>query len=254
MENKNQIIEYKKEIASLVSNQQVFQNLIDITFKGLTKEKALQAMLEGRMTGFTLQNFLQKDVYAIPFKSDYSLVTSIDYARKIGQKSGVCGVSSPIYTEKDGKILTCEITVKKNVAGVVGEFSALVYFDEYYKTNNYGKSLWDTKPRTMIAKVAEMHALRKACPEELAQAYVEEEYDREKQVVANLEEKKEEETINWKDKMTDCKTLEELANVWANMPGSMKNEQIVVDYKEELKAKLNPVAAQVIDGTLINNE
>ena len=99
-----------------------------------------------------------------------------------------------------------------------------------------------------------MHALRKACPEELAQAYVEEEYDREKQVVVNLEEKKEEETVNWKDKMTDCKTLEELANVWANMPGSMKNEQVVVDYKEELKAKLTPVAAQVLDGTLIINE
>lgn len=250
MENKNQIIEYKKEIASLVSNKQVFKNLIDITFKGLTKENALQAMLEGRMTGFTLQNFLQKDVYAVPFGDNYSLVTSIDWARKIGQKSGVCGVSAPIYTEKDGKILTCEITVKKNVDGVVGEFSALVYFDEY----NTNRNLWKSKPRTMIAKVAEMHALRKACPEELAKAYVEEEYDREKQVVVNLEEKKEEETVKWKDKMTECKTLEELANIWANMPGSMKNEQVVIDYKEELKAKLKPVAAQVIDGTLITNE
>jgi hypothetical protein len=28
---------------------------------------------------------------------------------------------------------------------------------------------------TMIAKVAEMHALRKACPEELAKSYIEEE-------------------------------------------------------------------------------
>jgi hypothetical protein len=240
MENKNQIIEYKKEIANLVSNQQVFTNLLQITFNGLSKENALQAMLEGRMTGFSLQNFLQKDVYAIPFKAGYSLVTSIDYARKIGQKEGVVGVSAPKYVEKDEKIVSCEITVKKLVQGVIGEFSALVYFDEYYKSNKYGNSLWDTKPRTMIAKVAEMHALRKACPEELQKAYIEEEYVRERQVVEEEKEEKEEIKEGWKEKMKKCKTIEELGKVWSDMPGSMKNEKVVQEYKEELKTKLAP--------------
>lgn len=247
MENKNQIIEYKKEIANLVSNQQVFTSLLQITFNGLSKENALQAMLEGRMTGFSLQNFLQKDVYAIPFKAGYSLVTSIDYARKIGQKNGVCGKTAPKYIENDNKIISCEITIKKLVQGIVGDFTALVYFDEYYKSNKFGNSLWDTKPRTMIAKVAEMHALRMACPEELGKAYIEEEYTREKQVVEEKEEKKEEDTISWKNKMTACKTIEELGKLWADMPGSMKAEKLVQEYKEELKSKLTP-KTEVVEG------
>lgn len=238
MENKNQIIEYKKEIQSLVSNQQIFKNLLDITFQGLSKENALTAMLEGRMVGYTIQNFLQKDVYAIPFKAGYSLVTSIDYARKIGQKEGVVGVSAPKYVENDGKIISCEITVKKLVQGVTGEFSALVYFDEYYKPNKYGNSLWDTKPRTMIAKVAEMHALRKACPEELNKAYIEEEYVRERQVVEEETEKQEEKQIIWKDELSKCKTIEELQKVWADMPGELK--PMAEDFKNELKNKLAP--------------
>jgi hypothetical protein len=130
MENKNQISLYREEIVALQNDKQAFSNLLNITFNGLNQQNAMTAMLEGRMNGFTLQNFFQKDVYAIPFKDTYSLVTSIDYARKIGQKNGVCGVTAPIYTEKDGKIETCEITVKKSINGIIGEFTAL--------TKNYG--------------------------------------------------------------------------------------------------------------------
>jgi len=248
MENKkNEIAVYKEEIRNLTADPQILNNLLQITFNGLKPEQAMTAMLEGRMTGFTLQNFLQKDVYAIPFKAGYSLVTSIDYARKIGQKGGVVGVSSPKYVEEDGKIVSCEITVKKKSDETIGEFSALVFFDEYYKSNQYKNSLWDTKPRTMIAKVAEMHALRKACPEELKKAYIEEEYQRDVQLVQEEKENKEENTIAWKDKMTACKTLEELGKVWSDMPGSLKSEKMVVEYKEELKNKLTP---ETIEGEI----
>ena len=54
---------------------------------------------------------------------------------------------------------------------MVGDYTAKVYFTEY----STGRNLRNTKPRTMIAKVAEMHALRSAFPEEMAQQYVEEE-------------------------------------------------------------------------------
>lgn len=145
--------------------------LLATTFKGLDATNMKKALMEGMIRGFTFQDFLQKNVYAIPFSSGYSLITSIDFARKLGMKSGVVGVEAPIYTEKEGKIETCTVTVKRKVGDYVGEYTATVYFDEY----NTKKNQWLSKPRTMIAKVAEMHALRKACPEELSQQYVEEE-------------------------------------------------------------------------------
>jgi hypothetical protein len=41
------------------------------------------------------------------------------------------GVSAPSYEEKDGKIISCTITVKRKVGEYIGDYSATVYFDEY---------------------------------------------------------------------------------------------------------------------------
>lgn len=167
----------QEEIKKELSNPQVLNSLIATTFKGLSPESTKQAITEGVMRGFSFNDFLERNVYAIPFKNSYTLVTSIDYARKIGMRSGVVGVGAPIYQDDDnGNIITCSVTVKRLIDGYTAEFTATVYFSEYYKGGGNYPTLWDTKPRTMIAKVAEMHALRKACPEELSQAYAEEEY------------------------------------------------------------------------------
>jgi hypothetical protein len=183
-----------KEINTELEKVEIQKVLLTTTFKGLNLANMKTAMFEGMSRGFTFKDFLEKNIYAIPFKDGYSLITSIDYARKIGMRSGVIGKSEPTYEIDDSqfakeykianpnskdKIISCAITIKKMINGVIGEFSERVYFDEYYKSNQYKNSLWDTKPRTMIAKVAEMHALRMACPEELSQAYVEEEMEKE---------------------------------------------------------------------------
>lgn len=153
--------------------------LIATTFNGMDAVRVKQAMMEGMIRGFKFEDFLHKNVYAIPYGSGYSLVTSIDHARKIGQRSGVIGVGAPVYTFKDEEkkqLDTCSVTVKKLVSGHIGEFVAEVSFDEY----TTGRNLWSSKPKTMIAKVAEMHALRKACPE-VAEMYTEEEMHKEVQ-------------------------------------------------------------------------
>lgn len=167
-----------KEISKELSDPAVGRALLATTFKGLSDESMRKAIFEGMIRGFKFKDFLEKNVYAIPFSNGYSLVTSIDYARKLGAKNGVVGVTKPTYVmdDKNKEIVSCEITVKKKVDGYVGDFTAEVFFDEYYKAGKNGyPSLWDSKPRTMIAKVAESHALRKACPEVLAQMYTEEE-------------------------------------------------------------------------------
>lgn len=184
-DNRPVIVKINEVLNRELADPKALAALLATTFKGLDATKAKQAMMEGMIRGYTFQDFLKKNIYAVPFGNGYSLVTSIDDARIRGMKNGVIGKSAPTYTYISGKpesmdtIESCSITIKRNVDGHIGEFTATVYFDEYTK----GRDLWKTKPRTMIAKVAEMHALRMACPEDLSQAYVEEEFDREREVI-----------------------------------------------------------------------
>lgn len=216
--------------------------LIQTTFKGLQPEVMKRAMMEGIMRGFTFKDFLEKNIYAIPFKDGYSLVTSIDHARKIGMRSGVVGKSAPVYTEKEGKIVSCEITIKRKCANEIGEFTSLVFFDEYYKEGSkwdgkYKPSMWDLKPHTMIAKVAEMHALRMACPEEMSQMYAEEE------IIQDITPKVIKDMGSYETKVRAVKDIDELQRVWALLPIEAKLELGRV--KDEVKAKFMPVVAAV---------
>ena len=257
MENKTtDIALIQSEINKQVSNPQVMASLMEITFKGLQPAVAKRAMLEAMMRRFSFQDFLDKNVYAIPYGQGYSLVNSIDYNRKVGMRNGIVGVSEPVYVDDEsGRIVSCSITIKKKVGDYIGDFINKVYFDEYYtgnknpdgtvKKNKWGDvkpNLWDTKPRTMIAKVAEMGALRKACPEELSQSYIEEEMEREVKVVIDEtnNEKKEETEKSWKQKIEDCKSIEELQAVWGTLPGTLRGEKKVIEVKDIMKTKLTP--------------
>lgn len=161
------------EINRELASADVGRALLATTFKGLNPTSMKQAIMEGMIRGFKFKDFLEKNVYAIPYGQGYSLVTSIDYARKRGMRAGIVGKDAPKYVEREGEIISCSVTVKRRVDGYVGEYTAEVYLDEY----TTGKNLWVNKPRTMLAKVAEMHALRMACPEELSQVYTEEEME-----------------------------------------------------------------------------
>lgn len=225
------LVEIKKELETHISDKETFLSLCQTTFKGLQPDMAKQALLEAMFRGWKFDDFLKKNVYAIPFKDAYSLISSIDYARKIGMRSGICGKSAPTFEEKEGKVISCTVTVKRKVEEYVGDYSATVYFSEY----NTGRNLWISKPRTMLAKVAEMHALRMACPEELAQVYLEEEYEQDT-VKAEIEEENKEKTIaENKTKLESCKNIEELKTVWASLPAEIKSA--LEETKETLKMK-----------------
>lgn len=208
------IIEIQNEVSKEIGNKETMSLLVATTFKGLQPANIKQAIVEGMIRGFTFKDFLEKNIYAIPFKDGYSLVTSIDYARKIGMRSGVIGKSEPRYDEKDGKIISCSVTIKKAIGNNVGDFTSLVFFSEY----STGRNLWTSKPRTMIAKVAEMHALRMACPEEMSQLYVEEE--KEKGNVIEVTPLISEDLIK---KVEATTTLEQLKAIWEENKGLGKD-------------------------------
>ena len=222
------------EMNTQLANAQVRNALLQTTFKGLNENSMRQACLEGLMRGFDFKDFLKKNVYAIPFgQNGYSLITSIDYARKVGMRSGVVGVSEPAYVDDEsGKCLTCTITVKRKINDYIGDYTATVYFSEY----TTGKNQWATKPRTMIAKVAEMHALRKACPEELSQSYAEEEV---REPINVVSEEVDMDVSEYEEKLIATIDMEELKAVWSNIPPKAK--KLLESLKEELKkSRENP--------------
>lgn len=227
------------EVSKELANTQTLQTLVDTTFKGLKPEQIKLAMVEGYMRGFVFQDFLEKNVYAIPYGDKYSLVTSIDYARKVGMKSGVVGKNAPEYEEKDSRIIACSITIKRKVKEDIGEFTAKVYFSEY----TTGLGLWTKKPRTMIAKVAEMHALRMACPEELSQMYTAEEMGEKGEVKLEPKPAPKLDLIDieaYSKKLESCKTIDDLKREWSAIPAEGKKK--LAELKDHIKATLTPKA------------
>ncbi|KKM18388.1 hypothetical protein LCGC14_1666160 [marine sediment metagenome] len=239
MENETSLVEIKNEVNKQLADPETFNTLVLTTFKGIDAQQIKTAIMEGMMRGFSFKDFLEKNIYAVPFSGKYSLVTSIDYARKVGMRSGIVGKLAPEYEEKDGKIISCTVTVKRKVNEYVGEYTARVFFVEYYKAGKNGyPSLWDSKPHTMIAKVAEMHALRMACPEELSQNYVEEEMQ------YTIKAKPEVDIIECGEKLEATKSLEEFKRVWSDLPVEAKNQ--LESLKNRLKEKFKPVKSKKV--------
>jgi len=241
MPNKNQIEEYRENVQDIMEDEQVFSDLAKNTFSGLLdKDKSLipQALMEGQMKGFDIKDFMKGNVYALPFYNkskggyEYSLTVSIDYMRKIAARSGLSGKSEPQYSYKDnGDVEACKVTVWKDGGHEKG-YTAKVFFDEYTTKRN----LWKSKPMTMIAKVAEMHALRMAFPEELQNHYTEEELEKDMTTVEGQVVEQEVDIDKYEDKIKECESLQQLKGVWSAMPIEAKDEleELKDDKKKEL--------------------
>lgn len=139
--------------------------------KDATKEEFELFIMMARRTRL---DPIMRQLHFIKYGSNVSYVTSIDGYRIIAHRTNdFAGVDEPNF-EYEGKLLThCSITVYKLVQGVRCGFSAKVKFSEY----NTGKQNWAKMPETMIAKVAEAHALRKAFPNDLSGVYTQDEMD-----------------------------------------------------------------------------
>lgn len=190
------VAKLNKELTLQTKDPAVMRALLATSFKGFKDELTVkQAILEAMLCGYTFQDIVQKKIYAIPFGSGYSLVQAISDVRAIAMESGQIGKSAPVFVDDEkGNILTCTITVQKKIGNQIGNFTATVYFNEY----NKGRDNWKTKPRTMIAKVAEMHALRMAFPIKLDKAYIEDEFREEDSNIANKMSKLKDETDKMK--------------------------------------------------------
>lgn len=218
----------RTEIDIQLADKETATALMATTFKGLSLPSMKQAILEGMMRGFTFGEFLNKDIYAVPFSSGYALVTSIDYSRKVANRAGLAGKDEPVFNE-DG---SCSVTVYKIVEGQRCPFTAKVFMEEYFKKGSNGKpSQWEMRPKAMLAKVAEMHALRMAFPEELSKAYVEEEK-------ATSEPVKVIDFLAIEKKFSEAKTEEELKAMYMELTTEEKNDKSVIEMAKVRKQKI----------------
>lgn len=156
---------------------------------------------------------LLKQLYFIKYgtgdKAKVSYVTSIDGFRIIAHRTKqFAGIDEPKFIYAGGKNPTsCTVTVYKK--GFEKGFTATVHFSEY----STGQNLWTKMPHTMIAKVAEAHALRKAFPQDLSGIYTTDEMEQaeksqtpQKPTAAQLPPTPTEPMIN-KDQVEEVKTL-----------------------------------------------
>lgn len=121
---------------------------------------------------------LARQIYAIHRKQNgvdkMTIQTSIDGFRVIAERSGdYAGQDEPVYEERDGKILKATVRVYRFRGDV--RYCASVgvaHWDEYCPLyNGQPSGLWAKMPHTMLAKVAEALALRKAYPQDLSGLY-----------------------------------------------------------------------------------
>lgn len=128
---------------------------------------------------------LARQIYCIHLKGKMTIQTSIDGFRVIAERSGAyAGQSEPVFiNDEQGMPMKCTLSVYKFRENVRYEASiAVAFFNEYCQMNNEyvngqqtGRKvpgeMWAKMPHTMLAKVTEALALRKAFPNDLSGLY-----------------------------------------------------------------------------------
>ena len=105
-----------------------------------------------------------------------TIQVSIDGFRVIAERSGdYAGQGEPEFMERDGKLIACKVPVFRFRGEQRYQVSVgVAYWDEYVPKEGQD-SMWRKMPHTMLAKVAEALALRKAYPQDLSGLYTTEE-------------------------------------------------------------------------------
>lgn len=107
------------------------------------------------------------------------LQVSIDGGRLIAARTGeYAGNDAPIFSRDENDGLVASVTIYRLIGGQRVPFTGTAYWSEFYPGDKLG-FMWKKMPRTMLAKCAEMQALRKGFPNDLSGLYGQEEIERE---------------------------------------------------------------------------
>lgn len=176
----------KNEISKLIqfNNEQIVLIKSQIA-KDCTDDELQLFLYQCKQTGL---NPLTRQIYAIKRGNKMTIQTSIDGFRVIAERSGsYAGQDEPIWeNDEKGFPIKCTVKVYKFTPNFEQRYCAgvgVAHFKEYYPNP---QMLQKTMPHTMIAKVAEALALRKAFPQDLSGLYTGDEIaDAPKEIVPN---------------------------------------------------------------------
>ena len=114
---------------------------------------------------------LSRQIYFMKRGGKVTIQTSIDGFRAIAERSGdYAGQDEPVWS-KDGDDAFCKVTVYRFRDNVRYPAAVGVAFWKEYVPQAGQDFMWKKMPRTMLAKVAEALALRKAYPSDLSGLY-----------------------------------------------------------------------------------
>lgn len=168
-------------------------------------------------------NPLLNEITAISYGGQMSIQTMRDGFLTIAHRSGkFAGIESGTKVDEDNKLIGWARVYHK-------DFAIPVYQEANLEEYSTGRNLWTTKPKTMIKKVAESMALRKAF--NISGAYAPEEMERELQEVkpTNLEKALEsdlelsEETLQ---KINEAENIIDLTAICGKLKKALKPEYL----------------------------
>jgi phage recombination protein Bet len=260
-----------KEIALVNFNEDQLALIKSQIAKDCNTNELQLFLYQCKQTGL---NPLTRQIYAIRRSGKMTIQTSIDGFRVIAERSGsYAGQDEPVWEDDEkGFPIKCTVKVYRFTPNFEQRYCAgvgVAHFKEYYPIPI---NLQKTMPHTMIAKVAEALALRKAFPQDLSGLYTSDEMSQADEVeVVNEEEprnasglkpngdlannKDMQETLNKKNEedfaglkaiIESCASEEELRSVWLEKENlkiinSLKKRRpelydLLVNAKDEMKA------------------
>lgn len=162
----------QKDLARIETNKLIAATVA----KGATQQELALFLYQARRTGL---DPLAKQLYFIKdARSGRVMIqASIDGLRVVAQRSGqYAGQDEPDFTDNEaGTLEKCTVTVYRFAANGT-RYPASVGV-AYWKEYSRSTPIWTQMPHTMLAKVAEALALRKAFPQDLSGIYSTDEMD-----------------------------------------------------------------------------
>jgi phage recombination protein Bet len=185
-----------------------------------------------------------------------TIQTSIDGFRVVAERSGEYGgQDEPEFVHNGDKLLCCKIKVYKFRGDQRYQASVgVAYWDEYVPAPGQDY-MWKKMPHTMLAKVAEALALRKAFPQDLSGLYTAEEMQ---QADAKAEAKQEpvQQAVEVEEKSVDDLHKEYMThlNLLIHFIGDDANRYHPDNWKKEKSIKTYKAAISDIIGKISQYE
>jgi phage recombination protein Bet len=121
---------------------------------------------------------MTRQIYFMKRSGKVSIQTSIDGFRVIAERSGdYAGQDEPVFGKDESGEMFCKVTVYRFRNDIRYPASVGVAYWKEYCPPSGQDFMWKKMPHTMLSKVAEALALRKAYPQDLSGLYTGDEMD-----------------------------------------------------------------------------